>query len=235
MPLSTPRRGSDDHYPSCSQSEHNHRLSRATVQYMNRVELSLPTPEWVATARYGVRPAPGGLALVQDFLNTRGDAATGMDLLGTARQANGWAVGAVRAWNIRRGVVTQPPTMTEHDAAELRSMRDYLDGVVAGRGPESGVRAPTDAQFVTALGGHPYWAPAGHGWRWFDSAICGEVLVSQQTTIWRRIKQCRNVNCRATMYDSTWDNSAVWHNRSTCDRSYGSPYPFHRDDRLSCR
>lgn len=193
------------------------------------VDQSARGPQWAATARYGVRPAPGGLALVQDLLNTRGNAATGIDLLGTARQANGWAVGAVRAWNVRRGVDTQPPTMAEHDAAELRSMRDYLDGVVAGRGPELGVRAPTDAQFVTAPSGRTYWAPAGHGWRWFDSAISGEVLLSQQAKTWSRIKHCRNVNCRATMYDSTWDNRAVWHDRSACDPSYGCPYPFHRD------
>jgi len=188
---------------------------------------SAPTPDWAATARHGVRPAPDGLALVQDFLNTRANVATGIDLLSNAHQANGWAVGAVRAWNARRGVVTTPPTMAEHDAAELRSMRDYLDDVIAGRGPEMEVRAPTDAQFVTALSGQTYWAPAGNGWRWFDSAISGEVFLSQQTKTWRRIKQCRNAECRATIYDSTWDNSAVWHNRTTCDPSFGSPYPFH--------
>lgn len=185
-------------------------------------------PEWAATARHGVRPAPEGLALVQDFLNTRGHAATGTDLLSNAHQANEWLVGAVRAWNVRRGVAMQPPAMSEHDAAELRAMRDHLDRLIGG-GPETGVRAPTDAQFVTSLSGQTYWRPAGHGWRWFDSAISGEVFLSQQTRTWRRIKQCRKVDCRATIYDSTWDNSAVWHNRSTCDPSYGSPYPFHHD------
>jgi hypothetical protein len=31
-----------------------------------------PLTRWLATTRFGLRPAEGGLALVQDFLNTAG-------------------------------------------------------------------------------------------------------------------------------------------------------------------
>ena len=42
-------------------------------------------PSWPGTRRYGFRPAPpGGLALVQDFLNTRAHAEEGPDLLDDA-------------------------------------------------------------------------------------------------------------------------------------------------------
>jgi hypothetical protein len=52
---------------------------------------------WPATRRYGFRPAPpGGLALVQDFLNTREHAEHGPDLLGDAEHANAWAAYAMR-------------------------------------------------------------------------------------------------------------------------------------------
>lgn len=193
------------------------------------VDQSAREPLWAATARYGVRPAPDGLALVQDFLNTRAGTATGADLLSNAVDANAWAVAAVHAWTTRRGVTAKPPAMTDYDAAELKSMRDSLDDAIAGRAPEMELRAPTDVRFATTRTGEIHWTPAGHGWRWFNSAITGEILLSQHTKTWRRIKQCRNAECRAAIYDSTWDNRAVWHNRTTCDPSFGSPYPF-RDE-----
>ncbi|WP_163799152.1 CGNR zinc finger domain-containing protein [Mycolicibacterium sediminis] len=164
---------------------------------------------------------------MQDFLNTRALSETGIDLLGNTSGANEWAAKAVRAWNARRGSATRPPTMSTHDAAELRSMRDHLVNLLAGRGPATDVRPATDAILVTTRTGDVHWAPAGHGWRWLDAAISGEVLLSQQNGTWRRLKQCENTDCRATMYDSTWDNRAVWHDRSTCDPSFGRPYPFH--------
>jgi predicted RNA-binding Zn ribbon-like protein len=41
------------------------------------------------------------------------------------------------------------------------------------------------------------------------SAIIGEVALSQETGTWRRMKQCRNPMCRATFYDSSWNNRGV--------------------------
>jgi hypothetical protein len=51
--------------------------------------------------------------------------------------------------------------------------------------------------------------PTGHGWCWLASALTGEVASSQETGTWRRMKQCRNPLCRATFYDSSWDNRGV--------------------------
>jgi hypothetical protein len=46
------------------------------------IDMSTRGPwSWLATGRYGVRPAPNGLALVQDFLNTRASTLTGPDML----------------------------------------------------------------------------------------------------------------------------------------------------------
>ena len=184
--------------------------------------LQYPKSEWAATARYGVRPAPDGLALVQDFLNTRAGATTGIDLLGDADRANAWAGPAVHAWGARRGVPVRPPTMTEDDAVNLGSVRAALDDALAGRG-FSTTRPTLDVQFTTTDTGEVLWIPTGHGWKWLAGAIFGEILLSQQGENWPRIKQCRNTACRATIYDSTWDNSAVWHNRSTCELPFASP------------
>lgn len=177
---------------------------------------SAPESEWAATARYGVRPAPDGLALVQDFLNTRAGATTGIDLLGNANHANAWAGPAVHAWGARRGVAVLPPTMTEGDAKELGSVRDALDDALAGHG-FSTTHQTLDVHLATTDAGAVLWTPTGHGWRWLTSAIFAEILLSQHAENWPPIKQCRNAACRATIYDSTWDNSAVWHNRSTCE------------------
>ena len=182
--------------------------------------LQYPKSEWAATARYGVRPAPDGLALVQDFLNTRAGATTGIDLLGNADRANAWAGPAVHAWGARRGVPVQPPTMTEDDAVNLGSVRAALDDALAGRG-FSTTRPSLDVQFTDT--GEVLWIPTGHGWKWLAGAIFGEILLSQQGENWPRIKQCRNAACRATIYDRTWDNSAVWHNRSTCELAFAIP------------
>jgi hypothetical protein len=165
---------------------------------------------WPGTRRYGFRPAPpGGLALVQDFLNTRESAEKGPDLLSNAEQANAWAANATRNWSALRG--TQHPTLalTDDDAARLRELRDLLDMLLTG----SLIKLPRHvlgtAAITLGVAGVMSWMPTGHGWCWLGSAIMGEVVLSQETGTWRRMKQCRNPMCRATFYDSSWNTRGV--------------------------
>ncbi|NEA04439.1 hypothetical protein G3I28_34855, partial [Streptomyces sp. SID10116] len=61
---------------------------------------------WPATERLGLTPAPGGLALVQDLLNTApADRPDSVDLLadGALDRAQGWADPAVRGWGAGTG------------------------------------------------------------------------------------------------------------------------------------
>jgi hypothetical protein len=141
-------------------------------------------PSWLGAGRYGVRPAPpGGLALVQDFLNTRAHAEKGPDLLGDAEHARVWAATAARNWSVLRGEHYPTLALTDAAAARLRELRDVLDMMLSG----SRIKPP----------------------RWVGSAIMGEVVLSQETGTWRRMKQCRNPKCRATFYGSSWDNRGV--------------------------
>ena len=185
---------------------------------MNQQTLSeMPsTTEWLGSARYGVRPAPGGLALVQDFLNTRAGVGTGPDLLRDATHATAWGTNSVRSWSARQGSAPEPPALTEGDVDMLRHVRDTLDDALAG----SPLQLPGAAELTVTSSGEICWRPTGLGWHWFYGALLGEVLLSRHTKTWQRLKQCGNDGCRATFYDSSWDNSAVWHNASTCDSSF---------------
>jgi predicted RNA-binding Zn ribbon-like protein len=177
------------------------------------------TPSWIASERYGVSPAPGGLALVQDFLNTRASIQQGQDMLGDTPQARRWIASAVQAWSSQRGEDQAPPQLTDHDADQLRDLRDMLDTLISGipmRPKHVGVAAVN-----LDVDGMTRWEPIGFGWRWLSSAIWTEVLLSQQASTWQRFKQCRNSACRCTFYDRSWDNSATWHNSATCAQRPG--------------
>jgi hypothetical protein len=171
-----------------------------------------PNPSWQGTRRFGFRPAPpGGLALVQDFLNTREHAEKGPDLLGDAKHANAWAANATRNWSALRG--TQHPTLvlTDDDAAHLRDLREVLDMVLTGSRIMPPSHALGTAGIALGVAGEVSWMPTGSGWCWLASAIMGEVALGQEAGTWRRMTQCRNPMCRATFYDSSWDNSGVCH------------------------
>ncbi len=171
---------------------------------------------WSASQRYGVTPAPGALGLVQDFLNTRGIAGYGPDLLADPAHAGAWAAAAVRNWAAIRGVEVQPPALDEADLVRLRSLRTTIEGLVAREpAPRLGTGA-VSASFGVSDSGEVRLEPNGNGWSWLASALWGEILLSQHAGDWRRIKQCRNHRCGSTFYDRSKNNSGVWHDVKTC-------------------
>ena len=172
---------------------------------------------WAAVARQGNRPAPGGLALVHDFLETRSAGTHQPDLLGTAARARAWGAAAARAWSADYGVDAPTTTMTQHDAARLRELRAAVADLVAGVPTAVALHAmPHPTMTLSGGGDEIRWIPAGAGWRWFLGAILGEVALSQHAGTWKRLKQCRNSSCGATFYDSSWRNTGAWHNARTC-------------------
>jgi hypothetical protein len=167
-------------------------------------------PSWQGTRRYGFRPAPpGGRALVQDFLNTRAHAEKGTDLLGDAEHASAWAANAARNWSALRGAQHPTLALTDDDAARLRDLREVLDMVLTGRAIKPPQHVLGTAAIALGVAGEMSWMPTGHGWCWLGAAITGEVVLSEETGTWRPMKQCRNPLCRATFYDSSWNNRGV--------------------------
>ncbi|MGZ4515579.1 MAG: CGNR zinc finger domain-containing protein [Mycobacterium sp.] len=171
---------------------------------------------WSASQRYGVTPAPGGLRLVQDFLNTREIAGYGPDLLADKALAGDWVAGAVRTWSAARGMDLPPPTFDDADLAKLRALRAGIGSLVAGEAPSGRSAGPVPASLVVSDAGEVRLEPSGTGWRWLASALWAEILLSQHADTWRRIKQCHNHRCGSTFYDRSKNNSGVWHDVKTC-------------------
>ncbi len=171
---------------------------------------------WSASERYGISAAPAGLALVQDFLNTLAIGEHGGDLLADASCAQAWAVQAVGAWSAQRGTEPQVPALTDSDVSRLRALRRALADLVAGDRDGGRAIGPSTASLAVSQTGQVRLEPVGQGWRWLSSALWGEVLLSQQTGEWRRLKQCRNPGCRSTFYDRSKNSSGVWHSVKVC-------------------
>jgi CGNR zinc finger/Putative stress-induced transcription regulator len=171
---------------------------------------------WSASQRYGIAAAPGGLGLVQDFLNTRGIAGYGSDLLADTALAGEWVADAVRTWSATRGADPPPPTLDDADLAKLRAVRAQIDSLVAGEPPNGRSTGPVPASLVMSDHGVVRLEPSGTGWRWLASALWGEILLSQHADTWRRIKQCHNHRCGSTFFDRSKNNSGVWHDVKTC-------------------
>ncbi len=170
---------------------------------------------WLASDRFGLAMAPGGAALVQDFLNTKAIASY-PDLLADPELAQTWTTSAITSWAHTRDTDVHPPALSTADIGRLRTLRDTIANVMAGdaaAGDESGA---VSASFALSDVGKVRLEPTGRGWRWLASALWGEILLSQHTGTWRRLKQCHNAECGSTFYDRSKNNSGVWHNVKVC-------------------
>jgi hypothetical protein len=159
--------------------------------------------------------APAGVALVQDFLNTKA-IEEHRDLLADPVLAQSWVINAVQAWSMTRGDEELPPTLTPTDVTKLHALRATIAGLVNGDAGGSPGIGSVPASFALSDSGEVRLDPAGSGWRWLASALWGEILLSQQIGTWRRLKQCHNTDCRSTFYDRSKNNSGVWHSVKVC-------------------
>jgi hypothetical protein len=157
--------------------------------------------------RLGVAPAPGGLWVVQDFVNT--DAGGRPDLLADAGSAQQWFAALGRP----------PVVLTDRDRRKLADLRVRLraalhhrDGAAAewivASGVSAGLRLAGDGTVVTE--------PQGTGWRLVASVLLIELLRAQETNVWPRLKVCRNEACGTAFYDRSRNNSGVWHDVLVC-------------------
>jgi predicted RNA-binding Zn ribbon-like protein len=176
---------------------------------------------WKASARHGVREAPAGLALVQDLLNTRAPMSYGPDLLGLPDDAQRWLTDALTTWSRVAGLPAPVVLLSSTDLRSLRRLRSTFENVMlaGGRGQElDGALPPADVpvSLVPDADGWVRIVPTGRGTRWLASALWAESLLAQQAGLWSRLKLCHNADCRAAFFDTSRNNSGVWHDVSTC-------------------
>ncbi|MFD8000058.1 CGNR zinc finger domain-containing protein [Streptomyces mirabilis] len=179
---------------------------------------------WTATARYGLEPAPGGLAFVQDLLNTlSAGKPRESDLLQTAEGARAWLDQALKSWS---GVSHRPAPGIELTAEDVQGLRDFrydlgqsLHAQLGDSATEVGPAASL-MTLPTALRldehGAIHAEPRGTGWRQVASLALIEVYRAQCTDTLRRLKACRNTRCLVAFYDRSRNNSGVWHDVHVC-------------------
>jgi predicted RNA-binding Zn ribbon-like protein len=174
----------------------------------------------MASARHGVREAPGGLALVQELLNTRATMHYGADLLLHADDAQRWLTEALATWSRVSGLPAPTLLISSNDVRSLRRLRTTFENVVLAAGKErlDGALPPADVpvSLVPDADGWVRMVPTGRGTRWLASALWAEALLAQQAGLWPRLKLCHNADCRAAFFDTSRNNSGVWHDVSTC-------------------
>jgi predicted RNA-binding Zn ribbon-like protein len=171
-----------------------------------------------ATERYAAAPAPVLLRRVQSFLNTRSAGRPPeADLLASPASPNSWL--RTLEWPAR-------PRLTTDDLPPLYELREALQAhLEAGRAttaPEPRPQ-PDPARHleklrwrVTLEEGRLALSAEGEGWRQVAGTVLGDILLAQQHELWPRLKACRNPPCSVVFYDSSKNQSRVWHNTSDC-------------------
>ncbi|HWS33269.1 MAG TPA: CGNR zinc finger domain-containing protein [Actinoplanes sp.] len=175
---------------------------------------------WKASARHGVREAPNGFALVQELLNTRPAMSYAPDLLASNDDAQWWVTETLALWSRVSGLPAPTLLLTAADLRSMRRLRGALEQVVvAGPRPEQDDSMPPADVQVSLVPDGTGWVrvvPTGRGVRWLASALWAEALLAQQAGLWPRLKLCNNQACRAAFFDTSRNNSGVWHDVSTC-------------------
>lgn len=180
---------------------------------------------WSALARYEVDPAPGGLAFVQELINT---IAAGKprqpDLLADLPTAQEWLNDALSDWGTATGHAPFDILLRQEDLDGLRDFREDLHHSVAdadGDGEDHrGTRSATPPAVAVSMqwddSGRIRAVPRGSGWRKVASLAAIEVFKAQQDGSWGRIKTCRNPRCAVAFFDRSRNNSGVWHSVKVC-------------------
>ena len=150
------------------------------------------------TERFRLAPAPDGLQVVQNLLNTRAiDAYDLPDLIADGKSASS----------------TWGTALSNEDAAALRTLRSDVEAAVAG---DMAARPAVPVELVPGTDGTVRLSPTGIGADYIASQIWSEVLLAQQADTWRRLKRCKNEACGSAFYDRSRNNSGVWHDVKTC-------------------
>lgn len=158
-------------------------------------------------SRYGVLPAPGGLSVVQELLNTVASDRFGLpDLLASTDNAVEW-LGQLQPIDAPVGTVS---------AADLRSLtqlRGAIGAAVSGSAP-----IPIDAHVRLSLTatGRVVASPPERPAEWLCATAMLELFSAQRSSEVERLKICANPDCAVAFFDRSRNRSGVWHDVHLC-------------------
>jgi predicted RNA-binding Zn ribbon-like protein len=181
-------------------------------------------------------PAPGALALVQDFINTR-DIEGGTDALATPA--------LLAVWLSARGLLEDAPRLTDIDLGRALALRETLRQLLAAHHngvideealarfnaltASAGLMVRLDADGEAAL------RPVCTG---MDGAIARLIAIVYDAIAagtWQRLKVCRRDACRWAFYDASKNRSGTWCSMSVCgNRAKVHAYQQRRRSAFSC-
>ena len=172
--------------------------------------------------------APGGLALVQDLVNTATRPAEAPsplgDALATEDSANQWLSAALSAWADATGQPAPALNLGESDLQPLRRLREAVRALAEqqpgaehdeGR-PRPAPPGATSVALHFGDDGRVHYGTAATGWRGVASLVATEILLAQRTGTWERFKACPYEGCGVTFFDHTRNNNRVWHDVRIC-------------------
>jgi predicted RNA-binding Zn ribbon-like protein len=157
------------------------------------------------------------LDLVRDFVNTL-DFETGIDTISSPDE--------LAMWFSEQGLVEDLVEPTEKEHADAIAVREAIrDLLLANNGVAADAKAASqtleDAGRAANLGvrfenGRPLLAPEGDGARAAIGQIVAAVAELAPTDEWKRLKGCRDENCRVAFYDKSRNRSRAWCSMEVC-------------------
>lgn len=165
----------------------------------------------------GRAPAPGGLGLVQAFINTI-DIEDGPDGIERPEQ--------LQRWLADRDLPGGDRPLGAEDLRQAHAVREALRTLAAANNG-----APVDVDAVDLLNhigaqtgvrirfgatGSPRLEPAQEGVAGALGRILAEVYTAMVDGTWPRLKACRNEACRWVFYDHSKNRSGTWCTMSIC-------------------
>lgn len=188
---------------------------------------NLPNDQPESTSR---RPAPGGLALLQSFINTL-EIETGQDRLASAAGLGGW----LREHGLADVTVSASAADAQHCGQVRESLRDLLEAnqgsVEAKSAAEALSRAARSSQLVLQFneGGSASLQPAATGVDAAIGRILGIAYAAMIDGSWNRLKVCEDETCRWAFYDYSKNSSGSWCSMAVCgNRSKARRYRTRR-------
>jgi predicted RNA-binding Zn ribbon-like protein len=172
--------------------------------------------------------APGDLAVVEAFVNTR-DNGPGGDALADAASLDAW----LRA---RRLLAPDDPVPTAADLDRVVAVREALRALLAanhgdvappGEALELLTREADAAPLAVDLsaGDHAHLRPAGTGVDRALAVLFAIVFHAMHDGTWPRLKACRSETCREAFYDTSRNRSGRWCDMAVCgNRSKAASY-----------